>query len=513
MARTEQVVVIGAGMGGLACAIDLAVAGFEVTLCERAATVGGKMRQIALGAARVDAGPTVFTMRWVFDTLFEAAGQRLDDHLTARPAALLARHAWDATQRLDLFADLDRSADAIGDFAGAREAAGFRAFSAEAKRVYETLRAPFLAAPKTGPVGLSRRIGLARLGDLTAIRPFETLWGALGDHFSDPRLRQLFGRYATYCGSSPFAAPATLMLIAHVERDGVWLIEGGMQRLADALAALAISLGVCFRLGAEVRSIEVASGRAAGVTLADGERLPADRVVANLEPSAIAGGALGAAAAGATAAVPVSRRSLSAVTWAMVAPTSGFDLAHHTVFFSNDYRAEFDDLFAQRRTPRAPTVYVCAQDRGDGGGATGGPERLLVLVNAPANGDQGGPPKEELIACETRAFDHLRRCGLSVARDPAALAMTTPATFESLFPGSGGALYGRATHGWAAAFQRPGASTRLPGFYLAGGSAHPGAGAPMAALSGRSAAVRIMADRASTLPWRRGATPGGTSTP
>jgi 1-hydroxycarotenoid 3,4-desaturase len=507
----DHIVVIGAGMGGLACAIDLAAAGFRVTVVERADRPGGKMREVAVASARIDAGPTVFTMRWVFDALFEAAGTTLDSHLTLKPLDVLARHAWSESERLDLFADPSRSYHAIGDFAGAAEAKGYRAFSAEARGVYETLRGAFLTEQKTDPVGLTGRVGVANLGALFALRPFDTLWKALGDHFRDPRLRQLFGRYATYCGSSPFAAPATLMLIAHVEQEGVWAVEGGMQRLGDALEALAVSLGVQFRYGTHVERITVASGRASGVTLATGEHLASDAVVANADAAAIANGAFGAEVAGGVTLK--AKRSLSAVTWALHAPTDGFPLLRHNVFFSGDYRAEFDDIFTHGRLPRAPTIYVCAEDRGDGDTAISSAERLLVLVNAPATGDQAALDEQELLRCETQVFDHLKSCGLTVNRTAQASVVTTPARFNTLFPATGGALYGQATHGWAAAFQRPGSKTRIPGLYQAGGGAHPGAGVPMAALSGRLAAAQLMRDRASMSPFRRAAIAGGTSTP
>jgi 1-hydroxycarotenoid 3,4-desaturase len=138
---------------------------------------------------------------------------------------------------------------------------------------------------------------------------------------------------------------------------------------------------------------------------------------------------------------------------------------------------------------------------------------LFVLVNAPASGDSRSFGDEEVSACETRVFEHLARCGLSVDRSPAATRITTPERFAAMFPATGGALYGSATHGWAAAFRRPGAATWVPGLYMAGGGAHPGAGVPMAALSGALAASRLMADRASMRPSRRGAMSGGTSTP
>jgi len=502
----DSAVVIGAGIGGVSAAISLAHEGYAVTVLERAARAGGKMREVEAGGARIDAGPTVFTMRWVFDALCEKAGARLDDHVALRKLSVLARHAWSGDARLELFADEAASADAIGAFAGAAESRGYRNFCAESRRMFETLREPFLTALKPNPLTLTSRIGLARIADLFAIRPFDTMWNALGAHFRDPRLRQLFGRYATYCGSSPFAAPATLMLIAHVEQDGVWIVEGGMQRLVEALRACAERLGVSFRFASEVSRIDVSAGRVRGVQLLDGERIKANTVICNADPSALAAGLFGRDVTGVGGG---GARTLSAVTWAANVKTTGFPLVRHNVFFSDDYAAEFDTLLRRQALPSDPTIYVCAQDRDDGGN-TDGAERLLILANAPARGDTRPFTSAELDACETNMLNRLRRCGLEIA--PRAMTRTTPAEFNALFPATGGALYGRATHGWAASFQRPGSRTKIPGLYLAGGGVHPGAGVPMAALSGQLAAQSIVADRASTRRSRVAAMPGGTST-
>jgi 1-hydroxycarotenoid 3,4-desaturase len=503
-------VVIGAGVGGLAAAVALAARGLAVEVVERAAAPGGKMRELAVGGARLDAGPTVFTMRWVFDELFAAAGAALSDHLTLRPVETLARHAWSERERLDLFADVERSADAIGTFAGAAAARGFRDFSARAARIYATLERPFIRAAQASPQALVAAVGLRRLGELWRITPFATLWDGLGEHFRDPRLRQLFGRYATYCGASPFAAPATLMLVAHVEREGVWLVEGGMHRIATALADLASAHGAVFRYGAEVVDLEIAGDRVAGVRLASGERLRAHAVVFNGDVAALGAGLFGREIAGLAPAAPVAARSLSALTWALVGRADGFPLLRHNVFFSSDYAAEFADLCAHRALPRAPTVYLCAQDRDDRDQpAPGLSERIFCLVNAPPTGDVRRFDPKEIEPCATRTFDHLARCGLRVA--PEAMRVTTPADFARLFPATGGALYGRAPHGWRASFQRPGVRTRLPGFYLAGGSVHPGPGVPMAALSGRAAAACLVADLASTRRSSPVAMRGGTS--
>ena len=500
---SDRILVIGAGVGGLVAALELAAAGRDVLVLERAATPGGKMRQVVAGGVALDAGPTVLTMRWVFEEIFAAAGASFADAVTLRPAALLARHAWSDTERLDLFADIAQSADAIGRLAGAAEARGYRQFCDRARRTFELLDAPFIRAARPSPVSLAAAGGVGMLG----IAPFAGLWSMLGEYFHDPRLRQLFGRYATYCGSNPFLAPATLALIAHVEREGVWLVEGGMHQVALALAALAERRGAVLRYQAPVAGILVERGRAAGVQLEDGECIAAAAVVVNADAGAVGAGVLGSAAARAVPALPPRQRSLSAVTWAMLAETEGFDLARHTVFFSRDYAAEFDAL-ARGALPPDPTVYLCAQDRDPA--VPTGPERLLCLVNAPPTADHQPARPEEIAECTQLMTAQLTRCGLTLR--PEATVVTTPTEWEAMFPRTGGALYGQALDGWRAPFRRMGATTRLPGLLMAGGGVHPGPGVPMAALSGRMAAAAAMQHRGSTAPSRRVATPGGMST-
>ena len=518
--NTDRVVVIGAGIGGLAAAIELSACGLPVLVLERAEAVGGKMRQVVAGGVGIDAGPTVLTLRGVFEALFARAGTTLEAALTVRPAERLARHAWRDGSRLDLFADIGRSADAIGVFAGRAAAQGYREFCARSARIFATLEPSFIAASRPSLPGLVARAGPRALA---GISPFSTLWQALGAHFEDPRLRQLFGRYATYCGSSPFSAPATLMLVAHVEQSGVWLVEGGMHGLARALADAARALGATIRTEAAVERIEVAGGRVGGVVLAGGERVAAGAVICNADAAALAAGLFGETA---KAGVPTAARSLSAVTWATRTPTRGIGLVRHNVFFSDAYRAEFEAIFERRMLPEQPTVYVCAQDRDDSGrgvpqGESGGePERLLILVNAPAvgddglsaGGDAGRPTPKEITQCRTTMLAQLRQCGLTLDLPEDSTRLTGPAEFAQLFPGTGGALYGPASHGWAASFRRPGSRTTVPGLYLAGGSTHPGPGVPMAAISGRLAASALMADRASTSRSRMTAIAGGMST-
>jgi 1-hydroxycarotenoid 3,4-desaturase len=512
--REHRVLVVGAGIGGLVSALLLAQRGLAVTLVEAAAAPGGKMRQVRVDGVAVDSGPTVFTMRWVFEQILHEAGTSLDAVLQLSPLQVLARHAWrghDAT--LDLFADKQRSADAIAEFSSPAEARRFLGFCAQAQRVYAGLEGPYIRSERPTLGSLARDLGPRGLALLAGLGPFASLWQTLARYFHDPRLQQLFGRYATYCGSSPWLAPATLMLVAQVELDGVWSVHGGMHAVAQALADLAQQRGAQIHYGQACRQILLRDGRACGVQLADGRTLAADSVVFNGDTGALAAGLLGQAVARAVPAVAVPQRSLSALTWSMHAQASGFALHRHNVFFDDDYRSEFDDIFHRRRLPQRGTVYVCAQDRDDAAQAAPGPERLLCLVNAPADGDTRTIDPQETDPCEHRSLALLRQCGLTLQAQTHQVVRTTPADFHRLFPGSGGALYGPATHGWMSAFRRPSSTSAVPGLYLAGGSVHPGPGVPMAAMSGRLAAATLLAHLDSTSRSRRVVISGGTSMP
>ena len=223
----RHAIVIGAGAGGLAAGIDLARSGFRVTMLERAASPGGKMHTRAVDDRQVDGGPTVLTMRSIFENLFADAGASLTDRLTLLESPIIARHAWSDGGLLDLYPDPERSRQTIEDFAGRENAIGFERFYAQSARIHQTLSETFMTASKPNPVTLVGRVlRQHHPSSLMAARPTPSLWRALGGFFSDERLQQLFARYATYVGSSPLSTPATLMLIAHVELEGVWLVDG-----------------------------------------------------------------------------------------------------------------------------------------------------------------------------------------------------------------------------------------------------------------------------------------------
>ena len=503
--QSPRVIVVGAGIGGLAVAMRLAARGVDVLVLERDRDVGGKARTERIAGFDVDAGPTVVTMRWALDEVFQGAGARLDEHVRLEPRLVLARHAWSDGTRFDLFADPARALDEVGRVFGPRERAAYAAFRDDARRIYESVEAPFLRAP--APT-LRSVLAEARrnLGALTRIDALRSMMSALEARFSNPKLTQLFGRYATYCGSSPYEAPATLNLVSHVEAMGVYRVHGGVGALAQAMRAVAAAHGATFRHEATVVEVVDRTGQARGVRLANGEEFAADAVVFNGDVAALAG----MTTRRAVASHSPQKRSFSAVTWTAVARASGFPLVHHNVFFSDDYRTELEALVRDRRVHDRPTVYLCAQDRGDEPRHLA-EERMLLIVNAPATGDD--PERWQQLEnerCDRAAFQWIERCGLTL--ENVTRRRTTPREWNQRVPATGGALYGPISSGSTSAMMRHGSSTKLPGLFMAGGSVHPGPGVPMAALSGTRAAEATLAYLASTARSRPAGIAGTTST-
>ncbi|MEM6888217.1 MAG: 1-hydroxycarotenoid 3,4-desaturase CrtD [Pseudomonadota bacterium] len=507
-----RALVVGGGIAGLACALRLQAAGLQVTLLERHGHTGGKIRTVPSAAGPVDAGPTVLTMRHVFDGLFAAAGARLEDHVHLVRQDRLARHFWPDGSQLDLFPDKARSSSAIEAFAGARAADEFRDFHARTSALFNAFDAPMMQAAEPG---LSRLMPLV-LGQpslMRAMAPFSSLAASLARQFSDPRLAQLFGRYATYVGGAPQLCPALLALIWQAEAAGVWIVDGGMHKLAEAITGLCTELGVHIRPGAHVQTITRDSSGVTGVALATGEHLPAGTIVFAGDPRALATGALGPQMGTVAPQTATAPRSFSARVISFAAPAEGLALDHHNILFDADPSSEFDDL-AAGRIPRHPTLYICAEDRGT---SRQPPdlERFEIIANAPALAP-GASPDDTTDRMELASWNHqivqkMKTFGLTFSPPPTVDMITSPHHFAQMFPASLGALYGQTPHGMTAALKRPRARTKIPGLYLCGGGTHPGAGVPMATISARHAAEAILRDQTSISPSRQMAMPGGMS--
>lgn len=506
--EAPHIAVIGAGIGGLATALRLAHAGARVSVFERHAGPGGKMRTMESAAGPVDAGPTVLTMKHVFDALFSETGSALSDHVTLTRERILARHFWPDGTMLDLMADARDSKQQIAQVFGPDAAAQFATFDEQTRRLFDAFDAPMMRTAAPSVMSLTARM-LRQPGLITAMAPHRTLAVNLAQQFTEPKLAQLFGRYATYVGGSPDASPALLGLIWQAEQRGVWHVAGGMHRLAQAIADRAAALGAIFHYNSHVTGIDMQNGRPRAIRTEAG-RTNVDAVCFNGDPRALATGMLGEQASAAVPETATSPRSLSACVHSFAARATGVNLAAHNVFFCTDPATEFGPI-AQGTLPRDATLYVCAQDRFDGQ-MPQGQERFEIIMNAPAVADRTALTAEERTRCHTQIMAQLASFGLRFDPMPAMDRLTMPQHFSALFPASNGALYGRSPHGMMAAFKRPQVRSRLPGLYLVGGGVHPGAGIPMATLCGAHAAAAMIKDLALTSTHRRGAMPGGTST-
>lgn len=478
-----SVVVVGAGVGGLAASIHLAAAGHDVVVLERLDRAGGKLAEHTADGFTWETGPSLLTLPDVFRDLAAVAGRPLDDLVTLRRLDPICRYRFADGTTFDHRADLDdaaAAADALSPGSGDE----WRSFMAHAREVWEVSERTFFAGAMSSPLELIGRMRSPR--DLLAIDPLRSLHARASASFSDPRLIQYADRYATYSGSSPFRAPATLACIAHIEQSlGGWYVEGGLGRLADALVELAAGAGVDIRTGVDVEAIERRDGAAIGVRLAGGEHVAADAVVANVDALHLYRDLLPHRLRRHRA--EAAPRSSSGFVLLLGVEGQTPDLAHHNLSFSADYEAEFDQLFDAKVPAADPTVYVCAASITDPSQAPAGHESWFVLVNAPeGGGEMAGYGDHLLDVMAERGWD---LSGRIVHRE-----QISPADIESRFRTPGGAIYGTSSNGRAAAFLRPGNRGPLDRLYLCGGSSHPGGGLPLVAMSGTIAAGLCAAD-------------------
>ncbi len=285
----SRVLVIGAGVGGMAAAARLAVKGHAVEILERSATHGGKLARYERDGFVFDTGPSLLTLPAVYRDLFLKTGQALEDSVdlqAVEPA--FAYHFADGSHATIPGVDPARAATAFGEGFGGTARRDWLRLIERAGQMWRLTREPFLQSPLPSWRTLTR---LARSPAAVRTIAPRTSLRALGlQYLSDPRQRQVLDRYATYAGSDPRRAPAVLATIPYVEQTfGAWHLGGGLATLADALSRRCTERGVPIRYGADVASIALRNGSVAGVQLADGERIPADIVVANADASLVYG--------------------------------------------------------------------------------------------------------------------------------------------------------------------------------------------------------------------------------
>ncbi len=473
----KEVVIIGGGLGGLAAGIRLAALGCRVTICEQGKSFGGKMNRWDSNGFRFDTGPSLITMPWVFEELFEVAGSQLKDHLEMIPMHPLSTYSFDDGTRFTYTTDLPQWLEMIRQIEP-RDVDGFLRFMKLGARIYEVSQNTFM-----------RRVpfALPRLQDAPALRhfPVNNAWGnyakVVAEHFYSPLLRQLYNRYPTYVGSSPYSSPATLLIIPYLEYAfNGWYPQGGLYRIVESFMELAKQLRITLLTKARVEDIEHRQHQVKAVRLEDGTRLSADVVIANCE-AADAKIMLGEPQA---TRLKSQDRSMSGLVFLLGIKRSLPELQHHQIYFSADYRQEFSQIFTERTFPNDPTIYVNCPSRNDRTIVPGEGEALFVMANAPAN--DGDEWDDAMIAeARRRVFNRLRRSGFpDIESDIVVEDVWTPNRIAARYLMPGGAIYGTHSHSWRKAFLRPPNKDRkYRGLYYVGGSTHPGGGTPTVLLS------------------------------
>lgn len=482
--RTDHVVVVGAGLAGLSAALHLAGRGRAVTVVEREPWPGGRAGRLDIDGYRIDTGPTVLTMPDIIDETFAAVGETRSNRLELSPVDPAYRAVFADGSALDVHSDADRMADAIADFAGSGQAAGYRRLRTWLTRLYRTEFDGFIGANFDSPLSLLT----PRLAQLTAIGGFRRWDRMVKRHISDERLQRIFTFQSLYAGVAPRDALAVYAVIAYMDTiAGVVFPRGGVRALPDALAAAATDAGVQFRYGATVTALEQSGGRVRAVLTEQAGRISCDAVVLTTElPQTYA-------LLGRTPRRAVRlRASPSAVVAHLGCPAVARDTAHHTILFGEAWDQTFTDIIRDGRLMTDPSLLVTRPTAGDPALAPEGRDLLYVLAPAP-NLERGtidwsragAAYAEGLVAhVADRLLPGLRE-------DATVLDVVTPADWARQGMAAGSPFALAHTFGQTGPFRPANMVRGIDNAVLAGSSTVPGVGVPTTLISGRLAADRI----------------------
>jgi len=506
--RVRDVVVLGAGIGGLAAAIELASRGLSVDVLEAHEEVGGRVGSVALDGVSVDTGPTTLVLPVVFDSLFRLAGSSLEREITLLRPSPASRFILPDDSVVELSVSRDESLASVERSLGAKARDELAAFLAHAAHVW-SVAAPRFVYDEAPSLASFRRLGASGLSSLLELDAGRTLDACIRRHVRTPALRRILRRLAVDQGFDPRRAPATVASIAHVELSlGAFGVEGGLRALVQALARTAERLGARFHTSVRAASIETrvepGGQRAHGVLADDGRFFEARTVVANAPPFEVWERLLLSSATGRgrnPMPAPSTPSAWKAVLRARIAP----ERAAHTIVLSPSDDEELTAVFDGRGLAHEPTINVCAPRIAHGAASWSSDEALIITVSAPALTTEPGLEPEassaeasELEALAARVMATLRARGVTAAGDRW-IWQRSPRELALRFPGTGGSVHGAPSTDLRAAWRRP--ANRVPGvrgLYLASGGAHPGGGVPMAALSGSHAARALAEDLASS---------------
>ncbi len=484
---TDRVVVVGAGLGGLACALHLAGRGRQVTLIERGPLPGGRCGRDDVAGYAFDTGPTVLTMPELIDEALAAVGESLADwlHLTALDPAY---RAWFPDgSHLDVITDPPRMAAHVAEVCGPREADGYLRFVDHLRELWRLQRSSFIARNLDRP----RDLLSADLLRIVAAGGFGRLQSRVDRFFRDPRTRRIFSFQSMYAGLAPHRALAIYLVIAYLDAvSGVWFPVGGLHAVPQALAGAADKHGVQIRYDTEVVRVTTQGDRATGVITGTGERVPADAVVLNPDLPAAYRLLPG----------PGLRRRLRFSPSCVVlhiGSTQGYRrTAHHNIHFGRAWRRTFDEVIRHGRLMSDPSVLVSNATRTDPGLAPPGRHSYYVLAPVPntdtapmewRDGLADGYADELVRVLEERGYRGFGD-GIEVRR------VVTPADWQDAGLAAGTPFAAAHTFAQTGPFRPSTIHPHLSNVVFVGSGTQPGVGIPMVLISGKLAAARIAGD-------------------
>ncbi|MBX9781849.1 MAG: phytoene desaturase [Chitinophagaceae bacterium] len=472
----HKAIVIGSGVAGLATAIRLSVQGFETTVFERNSYPGGKLSLIEKEGYRFDAGPSLFTQPQNIEQLFNDADENIESYFQYSNVPLSCRYFYDDGKVLNAYTDAQQFEHELQQVMG-EEPGSLSRYLAKSKKLYESIGAVFLNNSLHKRKTWLQPSIMKALGNVKFPYLFGTLHGYNQQQFYNPQTIQLFNRFATYNGSNPYQTPGMMSLIPHLElNEGTFYPKGGMISITNALYQLALKKGVRFEFNSSVQNIIQHQGKVKGVVVND-ENYFADAVVSNADVYFTYRNLLKDESK--STRLLKQERSCSGVIfyWGM---KKEFPQLHlHNIFFSGNYKAEFDFIFKRKQLYSDPTVYVNITSKMEAGQAPEKKENWFVLINAPAHTQQNWEQvKQEL---KQNIIQKISKVLNENIGDAIELEETLdPITIENRTGSYLGALYGTSSNNRMAAFKRhPNFLSSVKGLYFCGGSVHPGGGIPL----------------------------------
>ena len=491
---SDRIVVIGGGLGGLAAACTLGARGYNVALFESNPWLGGKATVWERDGFRFDMGPTILTVPSVLHRIFAEAGRDLNHELRLISLDPQWRSFFHDGSTLDLHANVNRMAYAIDSFTGGKNGDGYRRFLQLSAKQDEISRRWFFYKSIGGLRDMfdpGTLFSASALRDVLAMRMGATVAGTLRRYISDPRVAQMLDHFTQYVGSAPDMSPAVLCSIAHMQTgEGVWYPLGGTGAIPDALVRLAQGAGVQIHTGRGIRRIVVENGRCVAVLANDGERVACRAVVSNRDTVRTFRDLLGGVPQKNFANRRTYEPACSGVVLYLGLRQRYPHLLHHNFVFSRDPHEEFESIYRRGEPASDPTCYVCAPASTEPQVAPAGAEALYVLVHTPYLRPHHDW-RQMLPSYRQRILHKLRvAAGMDDLEERIVVeSVLTPLDIHARYQVTNGAIYGLASHGrFFGAFKPANRNPDVAGLYLAGGSAHPGPGMPMALMSGWIAA-------------------------